>query len=58
MKTSLLLRLYVLLFLFSLVWVFLGSPIWPDEWQNISAHLTLLFHQLPVRMAYVFTAWH
>ena len=58
MKDALAVRLYALLLILSLLWLLLGSPILPAEWQNVPRHLTLLAHQLPQRMLGLFAYWY
>lgn len=57
MKDWLKVRLYAFLLLLSLVWVILGAPLLPAEWEDVPHRLSLMAAQLPSRMASVFTHW-
>lgn len=57
MKQFLVLRLYALLFLFALVWVLLGAPLLPAEWQDIPHRLRLMLSQLPTRAGIILGDW-
>lgn len=57
MKETITLRLYLFLLLISIVWVILGAPLLPAEWEDIPHRLALMSTQLPGRMASIFTHW-
>ncbi len=57
MKEAFVTRLYALLLLAALLWVLLGAPLFPAEWQDVPHRLTIMARQLPGRMATVFSFW-
>ena len=57
MKERLILRLYGLLLILSFVWVLLGAPLHPQEWQDVPHRLRMMFSLLPGRMCAVLALW-
>lgn len=57
MKEHLVLRLYGLLLILSFVWVLLGAPLHPQEWQDVPHRLGLMFSQLPRRICAILALW-
>lgn len=58
MKDVLILRLYALVLLLSLIWLILGAPILPVEWQDVPNRLAIMSRQLPRRMGAILVHWH
>lgn len=57
MRGELILRLYATVFLLTFVWVLLGAPLLPAEWQDIPARLRLMLAQLPGRTTTILRSW-
>lgn len=57
MRGELTLRLYAVFFLLTFVWVLLGAPLLPTEWQDIPARLRLMLAQLAGRMSTILLFW-
>lgn len=57
MKEAIILRLYALVLLAALLWVLLGAPLFPAEWQDIPHRLGIMAHQLPGRMCFMLSLW-
>ena len=50
-------RLYAFVLLAALLWVLLGAPLLPAEWQDVPHRLALMARQLPGRMASLLAHW-
>lgn len=57
MGNRMLRRLYVLLLAVLLVWVLLGAPLFPAEWQEVPLRLRVMLTQLPGRMQRMLSQW-
>lgn len=57
MPDALVLRLYGILAVLLLLWVILGAPLLPAEWQEVPLRLRIMLAQLPGRMAGILLLW-
>ncbi len=57
MPDALVLRLYGILAVLLLLWVILGAPLFPAEWQEVPLRLRIMLTQLPGRMAGILLLW-
>lgn len=57
MKGAFITRLYALVLLAALLWVLLGAPLFPAEWQDVPHRLTIMARQLPGRMIFLLSLW-
>lgn len=57
MKDAFINRLYLFVLLAALLWVLLGAPLFPAEWQDVPHRIALMVRQLPGRMAGLLAHW-
>ena len=57
MKDAFINRLYAFMLLAALLWVLLGAPLFPAEWQDVPHRIVLMARQLPGRLASLLAHW-
>lgn len=57
MPDAFIVRLFFLVSALALVWIVLGAPLYPAEWQDVPLRLRVMLTQLPGRMGSILLLW-